>query len=334
MGFNWLHLSDIHFEFSNYDTNKMRKLLNEYLVSLNTEFHFLLITGDISYKNKGYDKAYLYINELCQHLHIKKLYIVPGNHDLERGKIRSALIDGIYNSEDPIESADNMDEDYVNALVSGQNDFFEFYKQINNREYPKDKLYYIISGEGYNIAHINTCLLAGKDNEEGKLIIPLTKLDNTLADLKGSSSINIAIAHHTIDCIDERIRDKYVNCLSDNNIDILLCGHVHKPKSYIDVSNVNTFNVFVSGSGIVDKYAFPYFTIGKCERGNVDIIYHKWNKEIETWAIANDVSRKYTNGIIPIAIERINKEISDLEWQNKGIEVTIGFQNSKLNYTE
>ena len=52
----WLHLSDLHFNYENYDTKKMRYELVKFLSGLgNSEvYDAVFITGDISYQNKKY----------------------------------------------------------------------------------------------------------------------------------------------------------------------------------------------------------------------------------------------------------------------------------------
>ena len=50
----WLHLSDVHYAFNNFDTNLMRNCLLDELRNLSStyDFSFIVVTGDLSYKSK------------------------------------------------------------------------------------------------------------------------------------------------------------------------------------------------------------------------------------------------------------------------------------------
>jgi Calcineurin-like phosphoesterase. len=47
---NWLHLSDIHYSFENYDTLRVRDSTLEYLND--RKLDIIVVTGDIAYKNQ------------------------------------------------------------------------------------------------------------------------------------------------------------------------------------------------------------------------------------------------------------------------------------------
>lgn len=50
----WLHLSDIHFSFQNFDTLRMRDRLLAKLEEITAEntIDFVVVTGDLSYQGK------------------------------------------------------------------------------------------------------------------------------------------------------------------------------------------------------------------------------------------------------------------------------------------
>ena len=51
----WLHISDIHFNYKNYETNNLKKKLIKKLKTLSLDLDFILITGDCFYKYEGFN---------------------------------------------------------------------------------------------------------------------------------------------------------------------------------------------------------------------------------------------------------------------------------------
>ena len=88
MQYRWLHLSDLHSISSGIKTAVMRESLLEELkdISRQNRFDFIVITGDISDKNTGYNEAQTLIKRIIEAINVplQKVFIIPGNHDLNR----------------------------------------------------------------------------------------------------------------------------------------------------------------------------------------------------------------------------------------------------------
>ena len=71
----WLHLSDLHFGYTNNATNNLRKLMIDYIteISKENEYKYLFITGDIAHSKSFSETAFSKAKEP------KELYIVEGN---------------------------------------------------------------------------------------------------------------------------------------------------------------------------------------------------------------------------------------------------------------
>jgi len=90
----WLHISDFHVGKDNYEEEKIFKYILEHIEEKLTEdfiLDFIFITGDIA--NRGLEQEYNQFFEdflfpLIEILKFKtwedKIFIVPGNHDLQR----------------------------------------------------------------------------------------------------------------------------------------------------------------------------------------------------------------------------------------------------------
>ena len=88
MKYRWLHISDLHSMCRGIRTITMIEALIDELKFINDQspFSFVLITGDISDKNNGYKEAKELIYKIVETigLGMEKVFIVPGNHDLDR----------------------------------------------------------------------------------------------------------------------------------------------------------------------------------------------------------------------------------------------------------
>lgn len=311
----WAHLSDIHFMYKSYETKVMRDKLIEYLGSLKNDVDYLFITGDIADKGCDYDnEVFSFLDSVLQALEIKKdgLFMVPGNHDIRRNKMAERLIKGIISDENAMKEINELDEETFHTILSLQQPFFDFYRKYLGEEYPKDELHFVKSRRGLNIIHINTCLVAGISDAEGKILVGLNKLYDALKRIPNDTSINIAIGHHSFECIHPSEKEGLLNRFSDSNVDIYLNGHVHKASYHHEVDNYNEIHVFTAGSIKVDNYADPLFITGIVDTGNGsgEIVYHRWNSKGEFWHIDNTVGRKTKDGVYNFEIIRLKGHVA------------------------
>jgi predicted phosphodiesterase len=322
MSIQWLHLSDIHYDYDNYDTLRLRDKLLKFIKDLHKVFDFIVITGDISYKGQEYNhdlETFLgNLAKVAQLRSLSQMYLVPGNHDIKRDSVRKRIINDILSKDNPSEELNNIDSASYKLLLDGLTSYCAFYHSIVDSEYKiVENPHFIIEAGVYNIIHINTCLVSGTDEEEGQLLISSKKLMESLRKLNGSSSLNIAIGHHSIECLNSKEQTRLRNLFSDYNVDLYLSGHIHQPTFNFENNNIHGLNTFVSGAGIVDEYATPGFIIGDFnhEDGRGTITYYKWNKDEEFWHVHAGINRKAPEGILPF---KVNKSET-----NDNIEVSI-----------
>ncbi|MBU3130555.1 metallophosphoesterase family protein [Clostridium tagluense] len=338
----WLHLSDIHYTFANHETNRMRDLSLKYIKELNIDFNFVIITGDLKYKNQKYgDTLNQYMEMLVDVCGVgkNKIFIVPGNHDVTISKARTKIIEDINEDAKTQDKIDKLEVADYNILISGMDEYFEFIRRFKEKEYPEDKLYCIEEFDNYNIIHINTCLFSGilrEDEvvvEEGKLHIDLRKLREVLRPLEKHSKLNIAIGHHSFNCFDENDSSGFENLFYDFDIDIYLNGHTHKPNMLI-TSNGDGVCTCTCGSGMVDDYS----TVGMItseidtDSGDGELTFHKWyGDKSEKWDVDPTVTRGSKQGKEKINLNkfkeknRINEERNNYK-HNKKEDGTLHFQ--------
>lgn len=315
MTLNWLHLSDLHLIYDNYDTTIMRERMIKYLTEkLDIKFEVVFITGDVTHQGSNYNKKIFdFLEEILNAIQVPKdnVFIVPGNHDIKRTQIMGRLVDSILSATNPKDEINSLDSQSYKVLSNGQKNYFKFYKKFLGREHPKDNLHFVVQRDGYNIIHINTNLISGGKDVEGKILVGLSKLNDALKELSSNEDvINIAIGHHTINCINVNEKNSLLNRFSDNNIDFYLNGHVHRANYHQEMNNYNKTYMFTAGANVVDGYAHSTFLTGSVnkEDGTGKVIYHSWNNEDEFWHVNNTIGRQTVDGCYSCEIDRFKKK--------------------------
>ncbi|MBG9453381.1 metallophosphoesterase [Lysinibacillus sphaericus] len=319
MNLRFLHLTDIHFHHSNYNTVKMRDELIKYIDELKKEkdFDFLLVTGDIANKGGSYnDLVKTFLHSIVETMNITKadVHLIPGNHDITRGEMRTMLIDSILRDPSPSEKLDSIGAETYQTLINAQSNFFAFYNEFFGEEYPKEKLHFVKSSNNYNVFSINTCLISDKQGEEGHLLIGKRRFYDSIRELssnKDQSKLNIAIGHHTLGCIEPSERRTMQSNFDDAEIDLYISGHVHDPSHNITLNTSdNPFVELVSGAIFSDSYAVPGFVVVdiNLEDGNAEACYHIWNTSDDYWSVNNQVSRRTRAGKLDFKLERLSKK--------------------------
>jgi len=315
MDLKWLHLSDLHLIYNNYETRVMRKSFLKYLKQkIQNEIDIVFITGDITHQGNAYDEnIYTFLEEVLKAVNVEKdnVYMIPGNHDINRSGLMSTVIQGILSSSNPKEKINTLDEETFDVLYSGQKSYVEFYEKFLGREFPKDNPHFVTKGKGFNVVHVNTCLIAGGDDVEGSILVGLDNLLSILEEIQdGEETVNFALGHHTINCLHDVERESFLNRLSDNFIDFYLNGHVHRTKYHLESNNYNKTYMFTAGANMVDDYSDPVFLTGRINTdvGNGEVKYHSWNNKSEFWHEDNSVGRQTSEGSYQFELEKFKKK--------------------------
>ena len=312
----WLHMSDIHFNYSNYSTKKMRDKIIESIKDTykDTIFDCVFITGDIAFQGSNYAKDVVkFIESIVENGLVRNqdIFIIPGNHDLKRSTLREIIIKDIINSNNQTKELERIDMERMNILQKGQDSFWKFHKRITGKIYDKKSIHFIDRRDKFNIININTSLLCGREKEEGELSIFINKLYDTVHNNLDEDKVNIAIGHHSIECFCQQEQNKIINTLVDAGVDLYLCGHSHKPKISIDNNNDRDFYVIVAGAGIVDDYAIPTYVIGEVNDNKCKITYYSWDNQDEVWSKeTKGLGRKVKDGVFTF---ELRNEINFIE---------------------
>lgn len=247
--FSWLHLSDIHFGHGDKQHGWDQQLvITKLLEDINhrSEYNIpnlncVFVTGDIAFSGatrskKEYEQANAWLTALTQSLALRKqdLYLVPGNHDVQRNihnKNSNArrLIQELREGRESIDVALASRND-KKFLVNRLKNYLNFSLEFGPADRSIEQLYWVHTidipfGLSIRIAGLNTALLCQDDKDEQKLFLGKEQLSNTFQPGIGKSNeIAITLTHHPLEWLrDSQDVSKWIRSESD----IHLSGHVH-----------------------------------------------------------------------------------------------------------
>lgn len=287
MKYRWLHLSDLHSHCNPIRTKIMRDALIDEIKEINEEqpFSFILITGDISDKNQGYDKAKELIQNIMSITGLSGncIFMVPGNHDVDRKnpKDRQSIVEKLWK----IDILNDIEEKAIHQLLPGQDEFFEVYENILQRKYPIDKVHFTMSfDKNVDIIHLNTSWMCyDSEIEEGKLHIGLASVYSCLEDAR-NKPVNIAIGHHRISDLNETVRNSLKSMFKSKNVDLYLGGHCHKSLVIYDTS-IDTEFCSCKQARAEDPNYPAGFVVGSIdtEEDQSCFLFYNWNVNYSKW---------------------------------------------------
>lgn len=239
----WLHLSDLHFRESRaYDENIVLKALlrdvDERVQSDGLQPDFVVITGDTAFSGQWseYKLADEFFNKLLGAVNLprERLFIVPGNHDVDRKQIGVGA---------KAIGADLTDRDKVNELLTSPADRrlvmarFKGYKKFVNDYCPS---YLTFSDERYFYAHplnvagqqiallgLNSAWLCASDEDKANgLLLGERQVRAALGEAE-EANLKIALLHHPFDWLREFDQNDSAALLLDG-CDFILHGHLHR----------------------------------------------------------------------------------------------------------
>lgn len=298
------HFSDIHFQFENYDTGRLRKKLIAKLEDM-PPLDVIFITGDIFHRGETGEDAVKetgsFISELIEasRCNIDNVFICAGNHDLKRNEVRFDILNCIirrYN-----ETKGELKTKGYSSII--YEDFcFPFNNicgKISNNPEPS-KIHRFVALPEINLIILNTAVFAGqtypgqkdakKELEDTNLFICDEKFRELQAEIEKKQDINkptICLGHHSPDCFEKQEENRLVEYLDSVHCDLYLCGHVHKPSLDLITHTKSTYRLSCGGP-FKDGYNYPSFEIGVYNQEShdfdLDLFYYENSWELYTQA--------------------------------------------------
>nr|VFJ49542.1 MAG: 3',5'-cyclic AMP phosphodiesterase CpdA [Candidatus Kentron sp. DK] len=216
-----LHISDIHFRAPDCTTPHLdperpfrARLLQDVENRIATlgPVGAILVTGDVAYNGDPveYDTAFRWLEELagacgCP---LERVYVVPGNHDVDRNIAREPAV---REAQQAIRDAEShhrertlrdrfSDTDASHALLKPLTAYNDFAKRFGCQVYPPERLYWkqdlaLDNGVWLRIHGLTSTLLSGDKDTRGSLY--LSPLQTVLDPV--DNVVNLVMCHHPPD---------------------------------------------------------------------------------------------------------------------------------------
>ena len=317
----WLHLSDLHFQ--NGDSFERNIVLEELLKDVGEQIQreqfcldFIAVTGDIAYSGKTneYKLAQEYFDRLLKVTATPKerLFVVPGNHDLDRSTITAGAR----------QIGENFDQqDIVNDVLGSTRDMklmmrrfkaFQIFLKKYNLTRPLDEvpppLYWNYefkhAGRKILLSGLNSAWICGSDEDDrNRVVIGERQVRGALlvdnADNEQTPTIRIVLMHHPFDLLREFDEDISAALLMDG-CDFILHGHLHKT-SLNQLTSPDNACMRIAGGACYKSRKFPNtynFVSLDFDKGLGRVILRKFfNERGGHWASGEGIYRNAPGGV-------------------------------------
>jgi tetratricopeptide (TPR) repeat protein/predicted phosphodiesterase len=332
----WLHVSDWHQKGKDFDRQVMADAIIKDLegrISVSpdlTKIDFIVFSGDAAYNGKleEYEatKSELFERLLSAcGLSPNQLFIVPGNHDLDRGKldlVLKGLLD-LLKSYDLVKEWLNSEEHRAKALEPFQafTDFVTSYACLEQPNYASIRELNI-RGRKVALLGLNSAWTCGrKDDDKGFVFVGEPQVYYSLKRIV-DAEIKIAVLHHPFDWLDgsdcDHVKDRLMK-----ECDFILQGHQHKPGVEVTKSVHGNCIIIPAGAcynrriAIDPRYTCSYnFVHLNIDSRKGTVFFRRWSENRSEWIEDHDA---YPGGRFDFTLPKtsVNSLVSHSNCQKK-----------------
>ena len=333
----YLHISDLHLigqpkdkdgweveQFNQYlVTHSMLDVIEALVQREGKALDLIFITGDLAKRGKRED--YLAVEAFCRRLlkvtsvPAKRLFIVPGNHDVDRGKIKDLHIRRLYSFGNQEEITEVLgDPDLFPVLMRKFAEFSDFAFRALGRQLYTDRDYCFTetttiqkSGKRIriNIVGLNSALFAGYDgDDQRKLAFGLLQMEAALQKSIKEQHLTIALSHHPFSCFhqaDEVCRNRLMK-----GADLVLTGHLHEPENMFVRNSAGQAVLIGAGASFDKRESENSFNVAEIdlETGKGEVQFYKYLPKDHRWKANTDANPDHERGLFEFTIEKIARQ--------------------------
>ncbi len=309
----WLHLSDLHFTTSGYfDRKVVLEALYKDVTTLRKsnpaleKIDFIAFTGDLVYygKEKEYANILEFFSRLLEvaGLSYNRLFIVPGNHDVDRDAIQNRRLRSRYRTREQINLLAERPAEFK-ELCDRQHSFWLFVQEhlADHYDFGTSPYYYTaqieLCGGRVGILGLNSSWLSQSRQDQGKLAIGEWMVHEAIEKVK-DCNLRIALMHHPLSCLwgDEEGERQAVEYRLRQGCHFLLHGHFHEPTVRIEKDAETDRRVIVIPAGAVFKkrrwpnsYNLVQFDLGT-RQGTVYL--RRYDDQRQEWTADRSTSKE------------------------------------------
>jgi predicted MPP superfamily phosphohydrolase len=330
--FTWIHISDLHFRQGGEASSEAEKeIVCDGLLADAQEVtkqvgppDAVFVTGDVAFKGNSaeYDKATEWLAKMASVLSLtpSKIYVVPGNHDVDRRLATGRL------SRRVLHEHLRKNPDAVDELLKNPDDLREVWPKLDNysafaSRYGSPKLspenpfwrVALPSGVGkISLVGLNTALLSYDANDSAQnLSLGHSQLYQTIQQ-SPEEALLIVLQHHP----PEWLRDGgELETMLQRHPHIVLCGHTHSQKGLI-ISPLHGHGLvrLVAGAGYSDSLSAGghSYSWGRISAKGLEYMPRIWVQQSgEFRADRNAHDSMDSHGIVLIKRNQLPKALSN-----------------------
>ena len=347
-GLTWLHLSDWHQKGKEFDREVVRDKLIEDLerrteISGNlAKIDFIIFSGDVAHgaKPEEYNAAKEELFEpvlKATGLDSDKLFIVPGNHDLNREELEDLPSAALkpFDSNVDVEKW-LVDERKRRLLLEPFHAFSEFVTAITGQEKPEYANFRILVIEKKRVAllGLNSAWMCGRHldsmgevDDERYVLVGEPQIHESLRQIS-KADIRIAILHHPFDWMTKFDRDKIESRLMSES-DFILRGHQHQPQVSVIKSTLGNCVIIPAGASYYRRkvddlsYSNAYnFVHLDFDSGRCIVFLRCWSNSLNKWREDIDshpdgLFEFNISKLIPAQLHLADSQISEIDMSIK-----------------
>lgn len=241
MKVTWLHVSDFHIRDGDpYDRDvvlgALVRSVRELRVRQGRQPDLIFATGDIAHAGKAseYNRATVFFDALLEATGLERrhLFVIPGNHDVDRG-----LGVGLARTLGTREEADayfapQVPKPHITQKLGAFRDWYNTYF-AGIRNFPDHTTcgpveVAAVRGLRVAILPLNTVLFCQDDNDYNKLMVGRRCLGEAIEALSGQGAdLKIALMHHPLEWLSDVERSN-IKATLQGSVDVILRGHLHE----------------------------------------------------------------------------------------------------------
>lgn len=355
----WLHLSDLHLTCIESKDNdwtiksinqdmvikSLLKAINQFLIKKRQKPDLIFITGDLVHGGK--EEEYKVAEEFClQLLEItgltkQQLFIVPGNHDINREEIPPLHITRLYPFSNQDEISIFLSDPVIRPILMRKLD--GFYKFCNdfleldcnpNQHYIIAKTIKIIGTPlKINLLGLNSALFAGYDGDDKqKLAFGLHQSQQAFQALNEDAHLSIAFFHHPFECFHDC--ERVIQNQLKEKVDLILTGHLHNPNNINQNDAAGKTVIIQAGASYEKRESDNSFNVGVLDlaTGKGKVQFYKYIKDKDRWTKNTDVNLDEDDGSFSFNISSLQKSPILPKFISQKIKKNELFDLSSVNY--
>jgi ppGpp synthetase/RelA/SpoT-type nucleotidyltranferase/calcineurin-like phosphoesterase family protein len=307
-----LHVSDVHFGVN--DPRGEQALITDALINAverdGLDPNVIIFSGDLAFSGtpEQFKMGENWLRRLCDAAPHAELFVVPGNHDVQRTKVRSPNLLHAFGSKEV--SFNEWKQSIRDHSLEHLDQFFAWHKAASavlplkgNWTTPFG-FHYIKEGleRPLHIVGLNSALLSCSDSDDKNLAIDVLAATDGLRQSQGKPGVIVAVAHHPLESLVHWNKAEIEKFLSQGTgADIYLHGHLHAQlgvsKSDITGKSLATLAAGATYQGSNWPQQFASYEIGERDLQTVAYTYSANSGE---WVPDNRLSHRLLLDLPPL----------------------------------